>query len=161
MFCVYVRENCGAVIVIYNTGLLVQKMSLSRADVRKLLKYEFLRGANASVATDRINKAHGPKTVTERTAHRWFSKFSSGKMDVDDAKRHGRPKIIDRTGVVNAIEEDPTLDSRSLADQFGCSHTAILKILRSEGNSFILCRTNRNSSTFSRQKVDARPLGPA
>lgn len=115
-------------------------MSLSRADIRKLLKYEFLRGANAPTAADRVNKAHGPKTITERTAHRWFSKFKLGKTEVEDQKRSGRPKTIDWAGVRNTIEEDPTMSTRDLAHQFRCSHQEIGKILRAEGESFILLK---------------------
>lgn len=108
-------------------------MSLSRADVRKLLKYEFLRGANAPTALERINKAHGPETLSRMTAFRWFSKFKSGKMGTDEKKRSGRPKTVDRTGVINAIEEDSTMNTRDLAYQFGCSQPEIVKILRAEG----------------------------
>ncbi|CAD5228325.1 unnamed protein product [Bursaphelenchus xylophilus] len=76
-------------------------MSLSRSDIRKLLKYEFLRGANAPTALERINEAHGPGTVSRTTAFDWYFKFKNGKMGVDDQKRSGRPKTVDRAGVLN------------------------------------------------------------
>ena len=72
-------------------------------------------------------------TVTQRTAYRWFQKFTEGDYDLSDKPRSGRPSHISADEVRVAIEADPRQTSRDLALQFNCSHTAILKILHNIG----------------------------
>lgn len=108
-------------------------MELQRTDIRKLLRYEFLRGTSTSEAMKRINEAEGAQIVGRSAAYKWYAKFKSGDLSVEDVHRTGRPQIVDRVGVINTIEEDPTLDTRSLAGFFDCSHTEIEKILHKEG----------------------------
>lgn len=63
------------IILVYYTKVVSFSMNLSRADIQKLLRYEFLLSANAPTAAKRINKAHGSKSVSRMTANRWFLKF--------------------------------------------------------------------------------------
>ncbi len=60
-------------------------------------------------------------------------------------------------GVVNAIEENPTMTTRILAGEFHCTLKAIHKILSAEGRNSILLQGDRNF----RQKVAERTLGAA
>jgi transposase len=108
-------------------------MEQNRGDMRKLLKYEFELGHNAKEAARNINRAKGDGTVEIRTAQRWFSKFRSGNLAVKDNSRSGRPREVDRVAVVNASEAHPSMTTRMLAEDFGCSHTEIEKILHSAG----------------------------
>lgn len=75
-------------------------------------------------------------------------------------KRNSRPKTIDRTRVVNAVEEDLTFDLRSLGGLFGCSRVQIQRILHSESWFFILGKKMKSFSVFQ-AKVDERPMGAA
>ena len=51
-------------------------------------------------------------------------------MDIEDKKRSGRPREVDLVAVANAVEIHPSMTTRLLAEDFECSHTEIVKILR-------------------------------
>uniref|UniRef100_A0A914ELT1 Transposase n=1 Tax=Acrobeloides nanus TaxID=290746 RepID=A0A914ELT1_9BILA len=46
-------------------------------------------------------------------------------MDIEDKKRSGRPRKVDRV----AVEAHPSMTTRMLAEDFECSNTEIVKIL--------------------------------
>ena len=108
-------------------------MEKNRGVIRELLKYEFEMGHSAHEAAQNINRVKGHGTVGYTTAKTWFSKFRSGNLAVKDKKRSGRPREVDRVAVVNAIEDHPSMTTRMLAEDFGCSHFAIETILHDAG----------------------------
>ena len=112
-------------------------METNLGDIRKLLKYEFELGHNAKQVVTNINRAKGAETVAYTTAKKWFSKFRSGNLETDDKKRSGCPREVDRDAVVNTVEDHPSMTTRMLSDDFGCSHTEIEKILKDAGKSFV------------------------
>ena len=60
--------------------------------------------------------------LSKATAYLWYSKFRSNKMDIEDKKRSGCPREVDRVAVVNAVEAHPSMTTRMLAEDFECSH---------------------------------------
>lgn len=126
-------------------------MNMSRADIQKLLKYEFQLGQPASEAAQNINRAQRAKTMEKSTARRWFSKFRYNDLNLEDKPQPGQPRKINWRTVVNATELDPTMKTQILADDFECSHTGIEKILH---------KGLINKFFKSRQKIAKRPLGP-
>ena len=87
-------------------------MEKNQGIIRELLKFEFELGHSAQEAMDNINKAKGSGTVSRTTAYEWFSKFKSGNLETKDNPRSGRPREVDREGVVNAVEEHPSMTTR-------------------------------------------------
>ena len=130
-------------------------MEKNLGDIRKLLKYEFELGHNAKQAVTNINRAKGAETVAYTTAKRWFSKFRSGNLETDDKKRSDRPREVDRDAVVNTVEDHPSMTTRMLSDDFGCSHTEIEKILKDAGKSFVWSV----SDPYFRQKMAQKSMG--
>ena len=118
---------------LYKISLFFSKMEKNRGIIRELLKFEFELGHSAKEAMDNINRAKGNGTVSKATAYLWYSKFRSNKMDIEDKKRSGRPREVDRVAVVNAVEAHPSMTTRMLAEDFECSHTEIVKILHDAG----------------------------
>ena len=58
-------------------------MEPSRTDIRNLLRYEFLRGVNATEATKNVIEAHGANLLSKSVAYEWFSRFKSGNFAVE------------------------------------------------------------------------------
>lgn len=108
-------------------------MEKNRGIIRELLKFEYELGHSAKEAMENINRAKGAGTVTKSTAYLWFSKFKSNQMEIADKKRAGRPREVDRALVVNAVEANPSMTTRMLAEDFECSHMEIAKILHDAG----------------------------
>lgn len=113
-------------------------MEKTIGDIRKLVKYEFELGHSAKETLNNLNGAKGPGSVSHRTIQRWFSKFRSGNLHINDKKRSGRPREVDRTAVVNSVDDQPSLTTRMLAEEFNCSHTEIEKVLKDAGKSVVL-----------------------
>ena len=54
-------------------------------------------------------------------------------MDIEDKKRSGRPREVDRVAVINAVEAHPSMTTHMLAEDFEYSHTEIVRILHDAG----------------------------
>ena len=67
--------------------------------------------------------------LNDRKCQRWFAKFSSGNFNLKDSPRSGRPKSLDQEAIKDAVEVNPKLTSRELAQQFNTTHTTIISYL--------------------------------
>jgi histone-lysine N-methyltransferase SETMAR len=108
-------------------------MKLKREEIRLLLHFQWIQGLTAADAARAINKAYGSKTVTKQTAYNWYAKFGEVGRNLKDKPRSGRPQEVDRDAVLSAIEENPTLTTRMLAEDFVCHHSTIEGILHGAG----------------------------
>ncbi|GFU27078.1 histone-lysine N-methyltransferase SETMAR [Trichonephila clavipes] len=61
--------------------------------------------------------------VNVRTCQRWFSKFRSGDLSVQESDRSGRPSKIDNDVLRSMLENNPHLTSREIAEEFRIHHT--------------------------------------
>ena len=55
--------------------------------------------------------------------------FSSGNFNLKDSPRSGRPKSLDQEAIKDAVEVNPKLTSRELAQLFNTTHTTIISYL--------------------------------
>ena len=111
-------------------------MDHSRKGIRMLLLYEFRLGNTATEATNNICRAMGIGTVSVDTARFWFRRFENGEFGVDDLPRSGRPPELDVGRLEEAIEHEPRLSSRCLAERLGCSHTTVKGHLKGLGKAW-------------------------
>jgi histone-lysine N-methyltransferase SETMAR len=65
-----------------------------------------------------------------------FNRFNNVNLELDDLPRPGRPLELDVDLLKQLIEQDPRLTSRCLAEQLGCSHTAVEKHLNELGKTW-------------------------
>ena len=72
----------------------------------------------------------------ERKAQRWFKTFREGDR-LTDLPRSGRPREVNRQAVINKIEEQPSMTTRMLADEFDCHHSTIEEILHEAGKKWL------------------------
>ncbi|GFV02386.1 HTH_48 domain-containing protein [Trichonephila clavipes] len=73
----------------------VKNMSVDKVHFRHCILYEFQKGSNTSVACKNLCAVFGKDIVNVRTCQRWFSKFRSGKLSLQESDRSGRPPKID------------------------------------------------------------------
>ena len=69
-------------------------MEFTEQEIRHILRFYYLRGKNATKGTEKFCEVYGPDTVRILTAHRWFDRFRSGVVDVEDTPRTDRPIIV-------------------------------------------------------------------
>lgn len=108
-------------------------MNTPKSHIRVLIKYELEQGHKPTKAWRNINAAKGPGTVGLRTVEKWFARYKNGEEGISDSPRSGRPPSMDNDAILAAIEADPTLSTRMLAEDFQCSNTQIAKILHKAG----------------------------
>ena len=112
------------------------KMNLSRREIRVLLLHEFRLGHKATEAANNICSTMGEDVLSIRTAQHWFNRFKNGNFELDALPRPGRPLEVDVDLLTQLIEQDPRLTSRCLAEQLGCSHTAVERHLNELGKTW-------------------------
>ena len=101
------------------------KMNLSHREIRVLLLHEFRPGHKATEAANNICSTMGEDVLSIHTAQHWFNRFKNGKFELDDLPRSARPLELDVDLLTQLIGEDPRLTLRCLAEQLGCSDTAV------------------------------------
>lgn len=102
---------------------------LSTAQIRTLFLYEFKLGHNASLAAKNINDAFEDVAVNERSIRRWFGKFRSGDLSLENEPR-GKPETVIDDNVLKAtVDADPTKTVRDIAQNMGVSPMTISRHL--------------------------------
>ena len=101
------------------------KMNLSRREIRVILLHQFRLAHKATEAANNICSTMGEDILSIRTTQHWFNRFKNGNLELDDLPRPGRPQEVDVDHLKLLIKQDPRLTSWCLAEQPGCSHTAV------------------------------------
>jgi hypothetical protein len=78
--------------------------------------------------------------VNERTAQRWFKRFASGNLSLEDEQRPERPRIWDREATKETAEEQPSTSTRRSSDTLGPSKSTIHHHLTALGQIYKSCR---------------------
>jgi hypothetical protein len=78
--------------------------------------------------------------VKERTAQRWFQRFASGNLSLEDEQRPGRPRIWDSVATEEAAEQQPSTSTRRLSDSLSPSKSIIHRHLTALGKIYKSCR---------------------
>ena len=81
---------------------------MSLNDFRSIFLYEFKLNENAAETAEKINQAFGSEIANERTVRRWFGKFRSGDISLEDESQSGRPTVIQDEDLRTLVETDPS-----------------------------------------------------
>jgi transposase len=84
-------------------------------------------------AAKKICDVEGEGAVNEHTAQRWFKRFVSGNLSLENEQRPGQPRIYDSEATKEAAEQRPSTSTRRLSDTLGPSKSTILRQLTAPG----------------------------
>ena len=112
------------------------KMNLLRREIRPILLHQFRLRHKATEAANNICNTMSEDLLSIRSAQHCFNRFKNGNLELDDLPRPGRPLKVDVDHLKQLIEQDPRLTSPCLAEQLGCSHTAVEKHLNELGKTW-------------------------
>ena len=101
--------------------------------VRSCMLYDFKQGKTAAESHRILKEVFPDDAPSESQCRRWFERFRSGDMSLEDEERGRPPEVIDNDELKQAIEVDPKQSTRELAEQFGCSQKTIDNHLRALG----------------------------
>ena len=108
-------------------------MEVSKEEICHILHFYYLKGKNASKATKKICDVYGADTLSVRVAQQWFGRFRSGVVEVNDAPRSGRPAVVNVDKIIENIEIDHQVSSRSIAQKLNINHQTVLNHLQKAG----------------------------
>ena len=98
---------------------------MDKIELRVLICYCWKRGFSTGKASEDICGANGEETIAYGAISKWYKRFHSGNMSLEDKPRSGRPlKLIDgdlQTGLNIA----PSLSTRELADELRVGKSTI------------------------------------
>ncbi|CAF0983929.1 unnamed protein product [Didymodactylos carnosus] len=100
--------------------------------------YHFEKGHTAAEAFRDLNKLFGEGTIGERQVRRWFNRFKSGNTSLEDEEGRDRPSDFDNQALLQAVEEDESLTTRMLAEQFDVAQSTIVRRLKKLGKVWTL-----------------------
>ena len=101
--------------------------------IRHVMLHHFKKGWTAAQSKRDLDETYGEETISESQCRRWFARFKSGDLSLEDKQGRGRPSDFDDQALLEAVEEDQSLTTRMLAEQFGVSHVCIVKRLKKLG----------------------------
>jgi DeoR/GlpR family transcriptional regulator of sugar metabolism len=85
--------------------------------------------------------------VNERTAQKWFKRFVSDNLSVEDEQRLGQPRIWDSEATKEAAEQQPSTTTGRLSDTLGPSKSTIHRHLTALRKIYKSCRVALNELT--------------
>ncbi|XP_014471358.1 PREDICTED: histone-lysine N-methyltransferase SETMAR-like [Dinoponera quadriceps] len=101
--------------------------------IRNILQYHYDQGEKAEQAAKKICAVYGPNTVSNATAKRWFQRFRSGNMDVEDKARSGRPIVENVDKIMEIVESDQHVSTYSIAQELKISQKTVWNHLHKAG----------------------------
>lgn len=109
------------------------KFMLGKKELRIILLHEFKLGHNAAQTTRNIVEAWGEGSTSERTVRRWFEKFRSGDVSLEDEEGRGRPPAVDNDQLKAIVEANPRQTVREIAQELDVSYPTIFEHLKQIG----------------------------
>lgn len=97
----------------------------SKTATRAVLRFLWKKGLSAKAASEEICAVEGPDTINRSTASRWFKRFSSGDLSLEEQPRSGRPKLDVGTAVAAAVMAEPQTSTRVIAHRLGVSKNTV------------------------------------
>ncbi|XP_072756194.1 histone-lysine N-methyltransferase SETMAR-like [Anoplolepis gracilipes] len=108
-------------------------MEIKKEKIRYILQYHYDQGEKAEQATKKNCTVYEPNTVSNATAKRWFQRFRSGNMDVEDEARFGRPIIENVDKIMEIVESDRHVSTYSIARELKISQKTVWNHLHKAG----------------------------
>ena len=97
---------------------------MNKQQIRIIMLYEFKLGRKATQAAENIDAAWGAGTTSTRTVHRWFNRFRSGDLSLEEEDGRGRPSQVDDDVLKALVRANPRTTVRELAAALGvCAKT--------------------------------------
>ncbi|CAK9821648.1 Histone-lysine N-methyltransferase SETMAR [Anthophora retusa] len=75
----------------------------------------------------------GEGTISKSYVERWFNKFKSGDTNLADEKGNGQSSNFDDQALLAAVEDDESLTTRMLPQDFNVDHSTIVRRFKKLG----------------------------
>ena len=92
---------------------------------RCIILFYFCKGKNATQTRKKICVVYGEDTVSDRMCQKWFAKFYSGEMNIEDAPRSGWPVTADVDQITALIDSDRQITVREIAARLNIGKSTV------------------------------------
>ena len=75
-------------------------------------------------------EVYGDHALAERTCQKWFARFKSGNIDLEDEERPGQPQKFEGEELEALLDQDSCQTQEELAKPLGVTHQAITRRLK-------------------------------
>ena len=82
---------------------------------RCIMLFYFHKSKNATQIRKKICAVYGEDAVSDRMCQKWFAKFHSEEMNIEDAPRSGRPVTTNVDQITALIDSDRQITVREIA----------------------------------------------
>jgi len=87
--------------------------------------FYFRKGKNATQTRKKICAVYGEDAVSDRMCQKWFAKFRSGEMNIEDIPRSGRPVTTDVDQITALIDSDRQITVREIAARLNIGKSVV------------------------------------
>ena len=95
----------------------IYKMENENLHHQHIMLFYFKRGKNAVKTCNKLCSVYGEDALTKRTWQKWFNKFRSGNLCVEESRRsRRRPTKIDTDKIKALVDENPHSATRNICD---------------------------------------------
>ncbi|KOX70231.1 Histone-lysine N-methyltransferase SETMAR [Melipona quadrifasciata] len=101
-------------------------MESQKMHLRHVMLHCFKKGNNAKDTADEIFTVCGSSTTTIRIVRNWFKKFRTGKFELKDEDRSGRPATTDTDIIKTVLTENPRYSVREIVDATNIPKTTMI-----------------------------------
>jgi len=112
-------------------------------DQRSYIKIETLRGKTPTENHSALTKVCGEQTVDRSKVSRWATRFSEGRVTINDDSKPGRPKTsTDERSVklvAGFLAEDRRTTCEEISQGTGISPTSVFRILTNDLQKRKIC----------------------
>uniref|UniRef100_A0A914CHY5 Mos1 transposase HTH domain-containing protein n=1 Tax=Acrobeloides nanus TaxID=290746 RepID=A0A914CHY5_9BILA len=91
--------------------------------IRHIMLYHFEKGWKTAQSIRDLNELFGEGTISQSQVERWSNKFKSGDTNLEDEEGRDRPSDFGDAVPLEIVEEDESLTTRMLAEQFNVDHS--------------------------------------
>ena len=110
---------------------------MNNFEIHVLLRHYWKKGLFARAAAIEICEVEGEGTIGKTAAIKWFKRFEDGDFDFEDKPRSGRPSILDEEDLRAALEDEPSSNTRDLADELGVAQRTVVNYLHKFAQDFL------------------------
>ena len=90
-----------------------------------IMLFYFRKGKNATQTRKKIYVVYGEDAISDRMSQKWFAKFYSGEMNIEDALRSGRPVTTDVDQITALIDSDRQITVREIAARLNIGKSTV------------------------------------
>ncbi|CAF3995430.1 unnamed protein product [Rotaria sp. Silwood1] len=102
---------------------------MNNSEIRVFLRHYWKKGLSTRAAAAEICEVEGEGTIGKTTAIKWFKRFEDDDFDFEDKPRSGRPSVLDEEDLRVALKDEPSLNTRDVADELGVAQRTVVNYL--------------------------------